>query len=72
MKRSRIFLLVLMVVLMTLALPAIARADGSADDAAAVTTQVTAGGFTWDESVTATDPAPDGFTWDQAAPTESG
>ena len=57
MKRTRIiFLLGLVVLVLALALPAVARADESTD------------GWTWDGSVaTSTDPAPDGWTWDENA-----
>ena len=57
MKRSRIVLLSLIVLVIVLALPAFARADGGTN------------GCTWDESA-ATQPAPDGWTWDEevAAP----
>jgi hypothetical protein len=54
MKRARIItLLTLVVVLVALALPGMARADESTD------------GWTWDEAaVTQSEPAPDGWTWD--------
>ena len=57
MKRTRIVVVLTFVVLMlSLALPALARADSSAD------------GWTWDGSVASSpDPAPDGWTWDGAA-----
>ena len=58
MKRSRIVLLLSLIVLVVvLALPAFARADSGTS------------GWTWDEPA-ATQPAPDGWTWDEevAAP----
>ena len=52
MTRTRIiFLLGLVVLVLTLALPAVARAADSAN------------GWTWDEN-SPTAPAPDGWTWD--------
>jgi hypothetical protein len=55
MTRTRIiFLLSLAILALTLALPAVARADDSTS------------GWTWDESSVPA-PAPDGWTWDEAA-----
>src|SRR6266545_1667945 len=71
MKRSHV-LLSLVVLLVALALPAFARAEGdppapTAIESAAATLSAI-DGWTWDEAVSSPDPAPDGWTWDEAAP----
>ena len=54
MKRSQIALLSLVLLLVVLTLPALARANDVPD------------GWTWDESAVSVEPAPDGWTWDEA------
>ena len=72
MQRSRIIIFVVVVLLVMLALPAIARADKTAKYApteSIVTTTKPApdpvpDGWTWDEAKPAS--LPDGWTWDEA------
>lgn len=70
MKRSHV-VLSLVVLLVALALPALARADGelpaptAVESAAATPSAID--GWTWDEAVSSPDPMPDGWTWDGAA-----
>jgi hypothetical protein len=64
MTRMRIiFVLGLAVLALTLALPAVARADDSSSSApTALTAGPSPDGWTWDESAA---PSPDGWTWDE-------
>ena len=76
MKRTRlIFLIGLVTLVLTLALPGVARADASTDgwtwdDGAPAAIDPAPDGWTWDENA-APLPAPDGWTWDEASSAES-
>ena len=70
MKRSQIALLSLVLLLVVLTLPALARADDVPDgwtwDESTVSTEPALDGWTWAESAVSVEPAPDGWTWDEA------
>jgi hypothetical protein len=72
MQRSRISLFIVVVLLVLLALPAIARADettgSTSGETMAVTGEPTPDGWTWDEAPPAPELLPDGWTWDEAGP----
>jgi hypothetical protein len=59
MKRSRIILFALVVLLVVLSLPAVARADDPVPSS-----ESTPDGWTWDAAPSPA-PAPDGWTWDE-------
>jgi hypothetical protein len=71
MKRTLV-LLTLVVLLVVLAVPSLARADA---DPAVASSEPTLGatteGFTWDESVSSAGAEPEGWTWDESASTQS-
>jgi len=78
MKRARIIVsLMFVVLLVALALPALARADGSTDGwtwdgSSAASSDPAPDGWTWDGSEAANPgPAPDGWTWDEASSASS-
>ncbi len=70
MKRSQIALLSLVLLLVVLTLPALARADDVPDgwtwDEPTLSVEPAPDGWTWDESAVSVEPAPDGWTWDEA------
>lgn len=71
MKRSQIALLSLVLLLVVLTLPALARADdvpaGWTWDEPTLSVESASDGWTWDESAVSVEPAPDGWTWDEPA-----
>ena len=70
MKRSQIALLSLVLLLVVLTLPALARAGdvpaGWTWDEPTLSVESASDGWTWDESTVSVEPAPDGWTWDEA------
>jgi hypothetical protein len=73
MQRSRFIFFIVVVLLVTLALPAIAHADETVEPVpteSVVTATEPAlepvpDGWTWDEAAPAPGPVPDGWTWDE-------